>query len=115
MLSDKTTTELGQEGQNRAEKFLLDLGYQIIERNFRSKFGEIDLVALKDDTLIFVEVKARATNLFGLPEEAVTKRKISHITLAGEYYATLHPELPESQRIEVVAIEGREIRLIDVS
>lgn len=114
MLSDKTTVELGKEGQRRAEKFLRKLGYKIIESNFRSKFGEIDLIATKDDTLVFVEVKARASDLFGLPEEAVNSRKISHITLAGEYYASLHPELPELQRIDVVSIEGSDIRLIEV-
>lgn len=106
---------MGAKGEKEAEEYLNGLGYKIIDRNFRSKFGELDLVALKDGTLVFMEVKARATNLFGLPEEAVTKRKISHITLAGEYYASLHPELPKLQRIDVVAIEGNVIRLIEVS
>lgn len=105
---------MGKAAEDQAVKFLVNLGYQIIERNFHSKFGEIDVVALKDETLVFVEVKARSTKLFGLPEEAVNAGKIRHITLAGEYYASLHPELPQLQRIDVVAIEGNEIRLIPV-
>lgn len=109
------TRDVGLAGEEKAARFLENQGYKVIERNFRSKFGEIDLVALKDDTLIFLEVKARASRMFGLPEEAVNKRKISHITLAGEYYASLHPELPKAQRIDVVAIEGNLVRLIEAS
>ncbi len=109
-----TTRDMGQAAEDQAAKYLASLGYKIIERNFHSKFGEIDVVALKDETLVFVEVKARSTRLFGLPEEAVNAAKISHITMAGEYYASLHPELPQLQRIDVVAIEGNEIRLIPV-
>lgn len=108
----RTTIQIGDAGQRKAERFLKKLGYKIIDRNFRSKFGEIDLIAVKEGTLVFIEVKARASDLFGLPEEAVNARKIDHITLAGEYYASLHPELPKSQRIEVVAIRGEDIKLI---
>lgn len=110
-----TTRDIGQAAEDRAADFLKNLGYQILDRNFRSKFGEIDLVAVDGETLVFVEVKARATRLFGLPEEAVNKRKIRHITLAGQYYVSLHPELPELHRIDVVAIEGNEVRLISVT
>lgn len=110
-----STKDTGQAAEDRAADFLEGLGYKILDRNFRSKFGEIDLVALDGDTLVFVEVKARATRLFGLPEEAVNKRKIRHITLAGEYYLSLHPELPQLLRIDVIAIEGNELRLIQVT
>lgn len=109
------TRDIGLAAENKAASFLISQGYQVIERNFRSKFGEIDLVAIDGVTLVFVEVKARATRLFGLPEEAVNKRKIRHITMAGEYYASIHPELPELHRIDVVAIEGNDVRLISVS
>lgn len=109
-----STRDVGSKAERKAAKFLEKLGYKVIDRNFRSKFGEIDLVAVEDDTLVFVEVKARATRLFGLPEEAVNKRKIQHITLAGEYYASKHPELPKLQRIDVVAVEGSDIKLIKV-
>lgn len=110
-----STKDTGQAAEDRAADFLEGLGYKILDRNFRSKFGEIDLVALDGDTLVFVEVKARATRLFGLPEEAVNKRKIRHITLAGEYYLSLHPGLPQLLRIDVIAIEGNELRLIQVT
>lgn len=109
-----STKDIGQAAEKKAAEFLESQGYRILERNFRSKFGEIDLVALDGETLVFVEVKARATRLFGLPEEAVNPMKIRHITLAGEYYASLHPELPPLQRIDVVSIEGSNIKLINV-
>lgn len=109
------TRDIGQAAESRAADFLEGQGYRILERNFRSKFGEIDLVAVDGETLVFVEVKARASRQFGLPEEAVNPLKIRHITLAGEYYASLHPELPKLQRIDVVAIEGNEVRLISVT
>ncbi|HET7713528.1 MAG TPA: YraN family protein [Patescibacteria group bacterium] len=109
-----STRDIGNKAEDRAAEFLRRQGYQILDRNFRSKFGEIDLVALDGETLVFVEVKARASRRFGLPEEAVNPRKIRHITLAGQYYASLHPTLPQLQRIDVISIEGDELRLISV-
>lgn len=77
----------------------------MIARNFHSRFGEIDIVASKEDCLVFVEVKARWSAEFGLPEEAVGKRKLSSIIKTAEYFRALHPGLPESERIDVVAME----------
>jgi len=107
--------EFGQSGENKAEEYLKSRGYQILDRNFRSRFGELDLIALDDTTLVFVEVKTRSSNNFGRPEEAVTAKKLAHIKLTGEYYASLHPNLPTSHRIDVVSIESDKIQLINVS
>jgi len=96
---------LGNLGENLALKQLKNNGYKILERNFRSKFGEIDIIAQEGDFLVFIEVKTRWSQKFGPPEEAVTPRKIKRITKAAQYYKMLHPELPEALRIDVVAID----------
>lgn len=110
---------LGKRGENQAVKELKRNKYKILERNWRSKFGEIDIIAQKGDFLVFVEVKTRWSKKFGLPEEAITPWKMERIIKTGEYYKTFHPKLPEAMRIDVVAInlasEGRieEIRIIE--
>ncbi|KKQ91693.1 MAG: hypothetical protein UT58_C0007G0014 [Microgenomates group bacterium GW2011_GWC1_39_7b] len=99
------TSELGNLAEDYAVKLLESGGYKIKDRNFRSRFGEIDIVALDGETLVFVEVKARWSRKFGAPEEAVTRSKLFKIKKTGEYYSLLHPDLPKKLRIDVVAIE----------
>jgi len=111
-----STRNLGLVGESLAVKFLHQKGYKIIEKNFRSKFGEIDIVAQDGDTLVFIEVKTRWTREYGPPEEAVTPRKIRSIVKTGQYYKLLHPQQPEALRIDVVTIDffknKGEVRLI---
>jgi|SRR3989344_6852262 len=99
-------TSLGKRGEDIAEKFLQDRGFKILDRNFQNKFGEIDLVAVDEDTLVFVEVKTRYSDKFGKPEEAVTPRKVRKIIKAGQYYRNFKKDLdlPELERIDVVAL-----------
>ena len=98
---------LGNVGEKLAASYLRKLGYKIIGKNFRCRLGEVDLIALEGDSLVFVEVKTRWSKSFGLPEEAVTFRKLKAIAKVGEYYRIVNEEkeLPESSRIDVVAIE----------
>ncbi|OGY20967.1 MAG: hypothetical protein A2126_03015 [Candidatus Woykebacteria bacterium GWB1_45_5] len=96
---------LGRLGEKLAASLLRRKGYKILERNFQSRLGEIDIVAVDGDTLVFVEVKARIGRKFGLPEEAVRPWKLKAIEKVGAYFRLLHPETPEAQRIDVVAIE----------
>jgi len=96
---------LGKLGEKLAIKLLKRNKYKILERNFRSKFGEIDIIAQESDSLVFVEVKTRWSKKFGSPEEAITSWKIKRIIKTGKYYKSLYPELPEAMRIDVVAIE----------
>lgn len=104
-LSKGNTRSYGQLGEEYALKLLEKNGYEILEKNFRSKFGEIDIVAKREDTLIFVEVKTRWSKKYGAPEEAVTPRKLARIKRVGEFYALIHPSLPRKMRVDVVAIE----------
>ncbi len=96
---------LGPVAENFAVNLLLQKGYKIQTRNFHSRFGEIDIICVKDNTLVFVEVKARRSLKFGSPEEAVTLSKLFKIKKTGEFYSLTHPELPKKLRIDVVALE----------
>jgi len=71
--------QLGQMGEVLAAEFLTALGYKIIARNHRSRFGEIDIVALHKGDIIFVEVKARSSDRFGTPAEAITRSKLEKL------------------------------------
>lgn len=95
---------IGQRGETLAAGFLQKQGYRILERNFRVKGGEIDIIAQEKNTLVFVEVKARQDDSFGRPEEAINPQKIATIMRVGEYYASCHPELPQELRVDVLAI-----------
>lgn len=113
MAQKRQTSKFGHLAEDFAASFLSSKGYKIIERNFRSRFGEIDIIAIKDNKLIFIEVKARWSDRFGKPVEAVTPQKIWKIRKTAEYFSLLNPKLPESLRIEVVAIEIREGKVCD--
>ncbi len=96
---------LGQLGERLAAQRLLDCGYRILERNFRCRYGEIDLIAEDEHDLIFVEVKTRRGDGFGRPEEAVTVRKQHKIIQVASYYLDLHACSERSWRIDVVAVQ----------
>lgn len=68
------------------------------------RWGEIDIVATKDDTLVFVEVKTRAGELYGEPQEAITLFKISALKRAAYNYKLSHPQTPEAMRLDAVSV-----------
>ena len=95
---------LGQWGEQRAAEHLLAKGYTILERNWRCEYGEVDLIAMQKEVLVFVEVKARSSQLYGHPEEAVTPDKQQHLYESSLTYLQAHPELDGDWRIDVIAI-----------
>lgn len=95
---------LGKTGEAIAERFLESRGYKILERNYKSKLGEIDIIACDKDTFCFVEVKMRTQDSFGSPLEAITARKQHQISKAALGYLKEHGFLTESARFDVVAI-----------
>lgn len=96
----------GKVGEQKATKFLESQGYKIIERNFKKRYGEIDIIALDtDDTLVFFEVKTRFSHEYGYPEEAVTPWKIKTLIRSANFYKMIHPELSDLMRIDVVSVE----------
>jgi putative endonuclease len=94
----------GRKGEDAAVAFLKTKGYQIIDRNFRIRDGEIDIIALDQGTLVFVEVKARSSHEFGSPLEAITYYKLRSLTKAAQFYQLKHPQLPQLMRLDAVAI-----------
>ena len=110
-MPDKLTT--GREGEDLALTVLKKEGYRIIERNYRSLFGEIDIVAEEGGCLVFVEVKRRRGRSFGTSFEAVDGRKKRHIIRSAQLYLkSNHYSTDRSIRFDVVGIDGDEIRII---
>jgi putative endonuclease len=98
---------LGRWGESLAADFMQAQGYVVIGRNVRTPYGEIDLVAewAEPQTLVFVEVKTRRSNQYGLPEDAINTRKQAHIRSAVEYYLQQRPEYLGATRVDVIAIQ----------
>jgi putative endonuclease len=96
---------LGQWGENVAALHLESAGYAIVERNWRCRGGEIDLVARDGETVVFVEVKTRRGRDFGAPEEALTPRKAQKLMTLGQQYVVDHDLDDVDWRIDLVAIE----------
>jgi len=98
---------LGIKGENLAVKFLKGKGYRILGRNYKTPIGEIDIIAMDRNTLVFVEVKTRTDDFFGYPFEAVNKRKRQKLkNLALLYLKRLGKELPV--RFDVLSIFYRD-------
>ncbi len=101
--------EIGRNGENFAEEYYRKKGYEIKERNYHSRYGEIDLIAMKDNTVIFVEVKTRNENSLGRPAEAVSKSKQKKLILTAFQYMEKLP-LNTGCRFDVFEVwqnEGR--------
>ena len=95
--------DIGKLGENLATKYIISLGYKILERNFRCKFGEIDIIAKDKQELVFIEVKTRTNNLYGKPIDAVNQVKQKHLISAVKYY--LYSKKLENEFIRLDVIE----------
>jgi putative endonuclease len=106
-MSDRRKS-FGSWGERQAAAYLEQNGYEILERNARTPYGEIDLIARQKaqtgDETVFVEVKARHNSMFGLPEAAITAKKSQHLLASAQAYLQEHPELDGDWRIDVIAI-----------
>jgi putative endonuclease len=96
---------LGRTGERLAVEALVRRGYRVLEQNFRCSYGEIDIVAEEGSDLVFVEVKTRRGQAYGLPEEAVTHRKARKLAEVASYYLDKHACSERSWRIDVVAVQ----------
>lgn len=111
MVTKKNTAQIvGQTGENLAVNRLLQSGYQILDRNFKISLGELDIIALDQNQVVLVEVKTRSGTKFGLPEEAINKKKLTKIKQVGQVWVRQHPQFPQSLRIDLVAILGKKIK-----
>ena len=113
--------QVGQAGEEAVALYLSKRGFKVIERNwYAEQWGELDIVAVKNQTLYFIEVKARLSNQFGNPEEAVTRSKQAALKRTALFYSQTHPELPEAFQVDVysvildpVTLELKEIELFE--
>lgn len=95
---------LGKEGEEIAEQYLISKGYEIIEKNFTCKAGEIDIIALDKIEYVFIEVKTRRNKSYGTPGEAVHNIKQKHLYKAVKYYVHIHNLENNFIRIDVIEV-----------
>jgi putative endonuclease len=101
-MTDKIKT--GNKGEELAAHFLAGKGYEIVARNYRYKHAEIDLIVKKENWLVFVEVKTRASSAFGEPEVFVTDKKAATVMKAAEQFMIDH-DWHGNIRFDIVAIK----------
>lgn len=95
---------LGSDGEKIASKYLLEQGLLIINRNVRSKFGEIDIIAWRTGTIHFVEVKTRIGDEHGKPYEAITYHKLTHMRRSAEHYVLKNRLTRHKLSLDVISI-----------
>ena len=81
--------EVWKIGENIAREYLENKGYKILEQNYRTRYAEIDLVAQKENALIFIEVRTKTNELFGSPEETINKKKLEKLWRNADGYAKI--------------------------
>lgn len=101
---------VGAEGEEVAKDFLLKKGYRWLESNFRTRGGEIDLVMEDGKILVFVEVKNRRSDEYGLPEEAITQAKMKHMIKTALLYIKIKNVRDKMVRFDVVTIDRDGLR-----
>ncbi len=95
---------LGKTGEETAVSLLKENGYKILARNFKTKIGEIDIIARDKDTISFVEVKTRHSDKFGLPQEAISSSKQRQISKAALAYLKDNNLLNKKARFDVISV-----------
>lgn len=105
------TKKYGNDGEKLAEKYLKKHKYKIVEKNFTCSFGEIDIIAKEKDVLVFVEVKRRHNDDFGVPSQNVNYIKQNKIAKVAKYYMMTN-NLNDQARFDVVEIVGDKINHI---
>ncbi len=96
---------LGAAGERAARGYLEARGYAILDTNFRCPYGEVDIVALDGECLVFLEVRTRRGRSFGSPEESITPKKEQRLIATAETYTQSRAGLPEQWRIDLVAVD----------
>ena len=101
----KHNQRIGKWGEDAAATYLIEHGLTIVERNVRTPYGEIDIVAKQAEITVFVEVKALQSSRNFFPEQNVTQRKREHMLAAAESYAAEHKI--DHWQIDVISVEGK--------
>jgi putative endonuclease len=100
--------QFGKESESTAVKHLKKQGYKIIEQNYRTKLGEIDIIAKEKNTIVFVEVKSRKSDSYGNPKYALTPKKMRKISMVALYFLKITNQSGAKARFDVVSITSRE-------
>lgn len=112
-----STHSTGQAGEERAAAFLISQGFAVLERGFRyGRYGEIDIIAAKDTTLIFVEVKNRKSDRFGGSRNAVSEKKLTRLRNTARHYLQTHPMAEKKytlMRFDLIAFDEGELQWIE--
>lgn len=98
------TLQLGERGEALAWNFLRKRGYKLLEKNFRTRFGEVDVIARKDGYFVFIEVKTRRDERFGTPAEAVDRRKRQRLTRVAQAYLQARGLENRPARFDVLSV-----------
>lgn len=101
---NRSKKDLGRQGENQAVDFLVRQGYKILDRNFRNRLGEIDIIAFHRGVICFIEVKTRRTSFSGTPYEAISKRKQLKLAQLALSYLKYKKLLDRPARFDVVAV-----------
>lgn len=112
MAVDSHNKKLGKKGENRAVWYLRFHRWRIIERNFSSPFGEIDIIARKGEVLAFIEVKTRLTDEFGTPSEAVDARRKQRY-ISGANYFLINKNIDLTVRFDIIEVYRGKINHIE--
>lgn len=104
--------DLGKKGEDLAQAYLCKKGYRLLERGYRCRLGETDLIMQDGDTIVFVEVRARSSARFGDPAESVNAVKQRKIVRMAQVYLKEHGLENAPVRFDVVAVLGGELRHI---
>ena len=99
----KDNLKTGQLGENLAKEFLKKKGYKIIDANYRTKLSEIDLIAQFKDIMVFIEVRTRTGDKFGMPEQSLTKKKVNKVVKNAQMYM-LYKGYADKYRIDAVCV-----------
>jgi putative endonuclease len=108
----RRTKTLGDIGERAAEDHVRRLGWRVLDRRWRRRAGELDLVAADGETVVFIEVKARSSARFGLPEEAVGRAKQARLSRLAGLYLRERGLAGRPARFDVIALSGGELRHI---
>ena len=96
--------EIGKLGEDIAVNYLKQQGYKVLDRNFECRQGELDIIALDKNEIVFIEVKTRTSNRYGTPSEAVNKIKQKHMLKTIKYYLHIRNLSDEFVRIDVIEV-----------
>ena len=105
-----TNLDIGEFGEDLAVEYLEQKGFEILERNWRHRHWEIDVICKEGDTTVFVEVKTRKSTKYGLPEEGLTKKKLQSLIAAGAEYLNKNPNWDIRYDCVAILLQGKKVK-----